>query len=63
MDHPVELEISRDTTFKSITQMPDVFVVGTHGAYDEERKWKEEMYVYPVAAAMRRRKPPGPLLT
>ena len=43
--------------------MPDVFVVGTHGAYDEERKWKEEMYVYPVAAAMRRRKPPGSLLT
>ena len=40
--------------------MPDVFVVGpTHGAYDEERKWKEEMYVYPLTAAMRQKRPPG----
>ena len=44
--------------------MPDVFVVGTQGAYDadggeEGRKWREEMYVYPVTAAMRQRRPPG----
>ena len=45
--------------------MPDVFVVGTEGAYDAGgegeagRKWREEMYVYPVTVAMRQRRPPG----
>ena len=65
--HPVEeggkslemsLESYRDATCQT-AQMPDVLVVGTLGAYDEERKWKEEIYVYPLSAAKRQKRPPG----
>ena len=57
---PLEIESLATPLVNRQTQMPDVFVVGpTHGAYDEERKWKEEMYVYPLTAAMRQKRPPG----
>ena len=54
----MSLESYGDATCQT-AQMPDVLVVGTLGAYDEERKWKEEIYVYPLSAAKRQKRPPG----